>query len=269
MKAGQSHSYTLAIAISNDIDYTAAAVKAYKQHFALNNIKLYDVDIKEAYNAQMDMFSALAAPIIGKSGNRAYGLPWSISIPDGKPQAFELQNGFVGQQTSIAFQLMRHGKLSGNNGVFNQGLEMAKFWFSDKQLVDYGLPRSWWIQNEKQDGYGNKYIGDFWTYPSFTRCFTDGMEGLLDCVRFAEAYKLPQAEEWGKIIKKFGDFLLNAETADDGSFYRAYQKDIWQQDIWLMTEHTATLKYMYLMIIASMKKTYMQLVLIVLQRSLV
>ena len=225
VKAGQSHSYTLAIAISNDIDYTAAAVKAYKQHFALNNIKLYDVDIKEAYNAQMDMFSALAAPITGKSGNRAYGLPWSISIPDGKPQAFELQNGFVGQQTSIAFQLMRHGKLSGNNGVFNQGLEMAKFWFSDKQLVDYGLPRSWWIQNEKQDGYGNKYIGDFWTYPSFTRCFTDGMEGLLDCVRFAEAYKLPQAEEWGKIIKKFGDFLLNAETAGDGSFYRAYQKD--------------------------------------------
>lgn len=225
VKVGQTHSYTLAIAVSSDEEYTDAAVKSYKQHFSLNTIDLYDVDIKDAYQAQMEMFSALAAPIEGKSGKTAYGLPWSISIPDGKPQAFELQNGFVGQQTSIAFQLMRHGKLTGDSNVFNQGLEMAKFWFSDEQLVNYGLPRSWWIQGEKQDGYGNKYIGDFWTYPSFTRCFTDGMEGLLDCVRLAEAYKMPQAKEWGKIIDKFGEFLLNAETAGDGSFYRAYQKD--------------------------------------------
>lgn len=225
VKVGQSHTYTLAIAASNDDEYTAAAVTAYKQHFSLNNISLFDVDIKDAYNAQMEMFSALAAPIVGKSGKTAYGLPWSISIPDGKPHAFELQNGFVGQQTSIAFQLMRHGKLTGDDRVFNQGLEMAKFWFSDEQLVNYGLPRSWWIQNEKIDGYNNKYIGDFWTYPSFTRCFTDGMEGLLDCVRLAEAYNLEQAEAWGAIINKFGEFLLNAETAGDGSFYRAYQKD--------------------------------------------
>lgn len=225
VKVGQSHSYTLAIVASDDKEYTSAAVNAYKQHFALNSINLYDVDIKDAYNAQMDMFSALAAPIVGKSGKTAYGLPWSISIPDGVPHAFELQNGFVGQQTSIAFQLMRHGKLSGNDKIFQQGLEMAKFWFSDEQLVEYGLPRSWWIQNEKIDGYNNKYIGDFWTYPSFTRCFTDGMEGLLDCVRLAEAYNLPQTEEWSCIINKFGEFLLNAETAGDGSFYRAYQKD--------------------------------------------
>ena len=222
---GQSHTYSLALAAKLNNSYTEAAVDCYKQHLSLNDVELYKVDIKNAYNAQMEMFSALVAPIIGKSGNRAYGLPWSISIPDGKPHAFELQNGFVGQQTSIAFQLMRYGKMSGNDKAFQQGLEMAKFWYSDKQLVENGLPRSWWIQNEKIDGYNNKYIGDFWTYPSFTRCFTDGMEGLLDCLRFAEAYDLPEAEEWGKIMNKFGEFLLNAETAGDGSFYRAYQKD--------------------------------------------
>lgn len=225
VKEGLSHTYSLALGAKLNDSYTEATVDCYKQHLSLNDIELYNVNIKDAYNAQMEMFSALAAPIVGNSGNKAYGLPWSISIPDGKPHAWELQNGFVGQQTSIAFQLMRHGKKSNNNKIFEQGLEMAKFWFSDKQLVENGLPRSWWIQTEKIDGYYNKYIGDFWTYPSFTRCFTDGMEGLLDCVRLAEAYDLPEAEEWGKIINKFGEFLLNAETAGDGSFYRAYQKD--------------------------------------------
>lgn len=225
VKENQSHTYSLALGAMTNDSYTDAAIESYKQHYALNDIKLYDVDIKNAYTAQMDMFAALAAPIVGDSGKVAYGLPWSISIPDGKPHAFELQNGFVGRQTSIAYQLMRYGKETGSDEIFQKGLEMAKFWFSDEQLVEYGLPRSWWIQTKKIDGYHNEYIGDFWTYPSFTRCFTDGMEGLLDCVRLAEAYNLPQAKEWGSIVKKFGEFILSAETAGDGSFYRAYQKD--------------------------------------------
>ena len=145
VKDGQSHTYSLALGATLNDSYTEATVDCYKQHLSLNDVELYDVNIKDAYDAQMEMFSALAVPIVGNSGNRAYGLPWSISIPDGKPHAFELQNGFVGQQTSIAFQLMRHGKKSGNNNIFQQGLEMAKFWFSDKQLVENGLPRSWWI----------------------------------------------------------------------------------------------------------------------------
>ena len=225
VKEGQSHTYSLALGAQTNDSYTDAAVDSYKQHFAQNDIKLFDVDIEDAYVAQMEMFADLAAPIIGNSGNRAFGLPWSISLPDGKPQAFELQNGFVGRQASISYQLMRYGKEQGDSEAFNKGLEMAKFWFSDKQLVEYGLPRSWWIQTKKIDGYNNEYIGDFWTYPSFTRCFTDGMEGLLDCTRLAEAYDMPQAEEWAAIIRKFGEFLLSAECAGDGSFYRAYQKD--------------------------------------------
>lgn len=225
VKVGQTQSYTLAISAGVEKEFTSAAVDSYKRHYMLNKIDLFDVDIKDAYTAQMDMFAALAAPIVGNSGKVAYGLPWSISIPDGKPHAFELQNGFVGRQTSIAYQLMRYGKQKASDEIFRKGLEMAKFWFSDEQLVECGLPRSWWIQTEKIDGYNNKYIGDFWTYPSFTRCFTDGMEGLLDCVRLAEAYSIPEVEEWAAIIHKFGEFLLNAETAGDGSFYRAYQKD--------------------------------------------
>ncbi len=225
VKENQSHTYSLALGTMVNDSYTDATIESYKQHYALNKIDLFKVDIKDAYTAQMDMFAALAAPIVGNSGKVAYGLPWSISIPDGKPHAFELQNGFVGRQTSIAYQLMRYGKEQGSDEIFQKGFEMAKFWFADEQLVEYGLPRSWWIQTKKIDGYNNEYIGDFWTYPSFTRCFTDGMEGLLDCVRLAEAYSLPQAEEWGKIVKKFGEFILSAETAGDGSFYRAYQKD--------------------------------------------
>ncbi len=222
---GFSHTYSLAIAASTNENFTSAAVATYKQHFAKNNIELYDVDIRDAYVAQMEMFADLAAPIIGNNGSRAFGLPWSITLPDGRPEAFELQNGFVGRQASISYQLMQYGKEQGDNDAFQKGLEMAKFWFSDKQLVENGLPRSWWIQTNKIDGYYNTYTGDFWTYPSFTRCFTDGMEGLLDCVRLAEAYDMPEAEEWGRIINKFGEFILNVEDGGDGSFYRAYQKD--------------------------------------------
>ncbi|MBR5281850.1 MAG: hypothetical protein IKU22_03620 [Alistipes sp.] len=225
VKEGQSHTYTLALAAQTNENYTDAAVESYKHHFAQNDIELYNVNIRDAYIAQMEMFSALSAPIIGNSGKRAYGLPWSISLPDGKAQAYELQNGFVGRQASIAYQLMRYGKEKNNTEAFNDGYEMAKFWFSDQQLVENGLPRSWWIQTKKIDGYYNEYIGDFWTYPSFTRCFTDGMEGLLDCTRLAEAYNMPEAESWGAIIRKFGEFLLSVESAGDGSFYRAYQKD--------------------------------------------
>lgn len=225
VSVGNNHTYSVAIAGHSSECYTSAAVTTYKQHFGLNNIALYNVDIEDAYTAQMDMFSALAAPITGDNGSKAYGLPWSISIPDGKPHAFELQNGFVGRQTTIAYHLMRYGKQTGNDAIFQQGLEMAKFWFADKQLVEYGLPRSWWIQTNKIDGYHNTYTGDFWTYPSFIRCVTDGMEGLLECVRLAEAYNLEQAEQWAAIINKFGEFILNAQHAGDGSFYRAYQKD--------------------------------------------
>ena len=76
---------------------------------------------------------------------------------------------------------------------------------------------------QKEDGYGNKYTGTFWSYPSFIRCATDGMEGLLDCVRLACAYNLPQKNEWMDTLCKFGEFLLvKARNEGDGSFYRAY-----------------------------------------------
>ncbi|MDR1720680.1 MAG: hypothetical protein LBR67_11290, partial [Dysgonamonadaceae bacterium] len=69
------------------------------------------------------MFAQLAGPI---NNGAAYGVPWSLSLPEGKPHAFELQNGFVGQQTSIAFQLMRYGLEQEQKDIFEKGLAMAQ-----------------------------------------------------------------------------------------------------------------------------------------------
>lgn len=220
VQKGFAHQYEISIYVSKGQCYTSAATEAYKKHFNLYDIKLFDVDMKDVYKSQLDMFAQLAGPI---NGGTAYGVPWSLSLPEGKPHAFELQNGFVGQQTSIAFQLMRYGLEQDQKDIFEKGLAMARFWFNDEQLIQYGLPRSWWIQGTKEDGYGNKYTGTFWSYPSFIRCATDGMEGLLDCVRLACAYNLPQKNEWMDTLCKFGEFLLvKARNEGDGSFYRAY-----------------------------------------------
>lgn len=217
---GFSQRYEVSIYVSKNKHYTAAATEAYKKHFNLYDIDFFKVDIQDVYKAQLDMFEQLAAPI---NDGDAFGIPWSLSVPEGQPHAFELQNGFVGQQTSIAYQLMRYGLEQKREDIFDKGLAMADFWFSDEQLVQHGLPRSWWIQGTKEDGYGNKYTGTFWSYPAFIRCATDGMEGLLDCVRLARAYHLPQEKEWMEILSLFGEFLLvKAESAGDGSFYRAY-----------------------------------------------
>ena len=79
------------------------------------------------------------------------------------------------------------------------------------------LPIVWW------DPLNTDTAGRTRGYPSFLRCFVDGMEGILDAYKLAHKNG-EDREKWLAALVKVADFLAENQN-DDGSYYRAYFTD--------------------------------------------
>ncbi|MDR1720681.1 MAG: hypothetical protein LBR67_11295 [Dysgonamonadaceae bacterium] len=51
VQKGFAHQYEISVYVSKDQSYTSAATEAYKKHFNLYDIKLFDVDMKDVYKS--------------------------------------------------------------------------------------------------------------------------------------------------------------------------------------------------------------------------
>ena len=121
--------------------------------------------------------------------------------------------GFIGQQTSVGFNLIREGYKRHDENLIYQGTKIVDFWTSPT-IMSERVPIVWWDPRE------NETAGHSRGYPCFLRCFCDGMEGVLDAYRITKANG-DEKEQWYAALVKVADFLADYQN-EDGSFYRCY-----------------------------------------------
>jgi len=104
-----------------------------------------------------------------KQYNGIPGLPFAVNLQDGTPKFVSFQMGFVGQQTTAAFQLLRYGLATRQSEIIAKGEAIVDFW-ATQSLTEAGLPRTWY----------DPFPQPHWIpYNTFLRIASDGAEGIL------------------------------------------------------------------------------------------
>lgn len=214
VKEGNKHSYSVALIPDKKADYNDAMVYAFSTAYAIEKPEIMKIDMDEIYRQNIDLFKA-EYRTFGSGRAKAAGLPWSLDLPDGKnTEGVSFQMGFVGQQIAVGYHMYRYGLDHNDTDIRDKGKSIVDFWVSDAIMQTY-FPTVWWDPAE------NATAGQRREYPSFLRCFVDGMEGLLDAYRISAAYRQPQ-ESWNNALQRVASHLVQKQNAD-GSFYRAYK----------------------------------------------
>lgn len=219
--------YQVGLSFSKTEDYVEGATQAFKAHLMLNDLENYDVDMGKVYEAQVDMWNQTMQSV----NDDAAGVPWSFGVPSGKIEAWKLESGFVGQQTQIAYQVLRDAFEKNDREMIDLGLKAVSFWTDKAQIKDgpgAGLMKT-------RYDYG-QFQYDTIHYPIFLRTMNDGYEGLLDATRLTEAYAQDEryadytyngqtldqcADKFSAACDLYAQFLVNKQN-EDGSYYRAY-----------------------------------------------
>lgn len=210
VKEGGGHSYTLSIIPDNKESFTDAMAYAYQKAYMAENPEITDkVDIDEIYEDNI-------VPLKGEYkayGTESFGWPWSVHLNGNITEGYSFQMGFVGMHTELGYQLVSYGKMKNDSEAYQMGVNVLDMW-ADFAL-ETTLPRVW--INPSATGPKD------WGYPSFLRCFTDGMEGLLNGY-LNEKNDGTVHQNWINAVLKTADFLVNNQN-EDGSYYRAYEYD--------------------------------------------
>lgn len=217
VKENNSHTYKVGLVPCKEDTYTDAMVETYQNVYSSQDHYLAEIDMAEVYEQNIEVFSDTYKEYTYNGEVVAAGLPWSLALPTGEAgQGYTFQMGFVGQQLPAGYQMYRYGLDNNDSKVLKQGETIVSFWAKKVNGSTY-FPVVWW------DPQNNASGGSKRSYPSFLRCMVDGMEGLLDACRIADAYGKTNLE-WKNALTKFASNLV-AKQNDDGSFYRAYNTD--------------------------------------------
>lgn len=210
---GSGHKYRVALILNKTCSYTDAMTDSFREAYSLENPIVCKMSIEDIYKDNLILFKDEYTSF-GTGGLISAGLPWSLALPDGKnTQGVSFQMGFVGQQIACGYHLYRYGKDYNDSDAVAKGKSIIDFWTSDP-IMSACFPIVWW------DPVNNDTAGQARGYPSFLRCFVDGMEGLLDACRISEAYNDRQ-DRWEWALDKVASNLVEKQN-EDGSFYRAY-----------------------------------------------
>ncbi len=213
VEVGTSHTYKLSITPTTEQTYAKAMTKSFKAAYTAEEPYIdTTVNIDDIYDYNIEIFEDTYKEF-GTGKVIAAGLPWSIKLEDGSIVEYTFQMGFVGQQIPAAYHLMSTGYANNDASLVQKGTAMVDFWTSQTIMSD-ALPTVWW------DPRDTETAGQSRGYPSFLRCFIDGMEGALDAYRVAKANGVEKTQ-WKNAVVKVGEFLVNNQNSD-GSFYRAY-----------------------------------------------
>ena len=234
VKEGNIHSYSVALIPDKKDNYNEAMMYAFGMGYKTEEPTIVDMNMDEIYRQNIELFKA-EYRMFGKGNIKAAGLPWSLDLPDGtNTEGISFQMGFVGQQIAVGYHMYRYGLDHHDSETREKGKSMVDFWVSDAIMKTY-FPTVWW------DPADNATAGQRREYPSFLRCFVDGMEGLLDAYRISVAHNEPQ-EAWNQALKRVASNLVKKQN-EDGSFYRAYKTNVAIRFLVKMFEHTGETKY--------------------------
>ncbi len=204
--------YDLTLHAENTDSYSEASVNVYNVHFTLQDQRIVATDIDQVYNAVCEDFKTFMLSNTA-SGVISYGLPWRVTIENGKIGPKSYQAGFVGQQIPAAYHMLYYGIMNDDAKSFTNGMNVLDFWIDTGMMTGAGIPKIWY------DGNYNY----FWKYPTFTRMAVDAMEGLLDAYRLVTAHGVDR-QSWYDAITAYADFLVREQNSD-GSWFRCYNWD--------------------------------------------
>ena len=224
MSVGSSHTYRISIIPEKQDTYAKSMTETFKAAFNAESPEVaQDVDIDSIYDDNIEVFSETYKEF-DTDGIVEAGVPFSLDLtsPDtygdwSSSQGYTFQMGFIGQQTSIGYFLLSEGIEMKDAVMEDKGRTMLDFWASSK-IMGTTLPPVWWDPNNGDV----TATGAARAYPSFLRCFVDGMEGMLDACVYARKNGIPGYENWEAAVLKVGSWMAENQN-EDGSFYRAYE----------------------------------------------
>lgn len=219
VEVGTTHTYRVGLIPEKNERYSDAMIASYKSAYLAEERYVADVDMEEIMEQNMEIFQGEYREFSFRKELTAAGLPWSLTLPDASvDQGYSFQMGFVGQQLPLGYQMYRYGLMNDDSKLQEKGINIVNTW-TKKAIQGTYFPVVWWDPTNSASG------GSPRNYPCFLRCMVDGMEGMLDAYRVAEAYgEESQHQEWYNVVYKFATNLVAVQN-EDGSFYRAYNKD--------------------------------------------
>ncbi len=203
-----SQSYKLLIRVCSRTDFDALMRDSWRTAFEAMPPPIVPVSADRVYANSIDLLNHFAADYKGIPG-----LPFAVSIPDGKIRDVSMQMGFVGEQIPCAYHLITAGFARNDASLVGKGERIVDFW-AGHAMTPEGLPRTWY------DTKPNPHWRD---YKTFTRIATDGMEGMLQAWRRMKLNRRDKPE-WLSACRAYGNWLL-AHQNSDGSFCRQYDFD--------------------------------------------
>ncbi len=202
--------YDMTIMADVTSDFDTAMIDAYNNQFMLEDVRIVNTDIDECYSVINEDFKTLLLSN-SRNGITSYGLPWRVTLEDGRIGPMSYQAGFVGQQIPCAYNMMVYGVKNNDSKSLENGIKVLDFWVDEIDMMSpAGVPKIWY------DGVSNRWAG----YPTFTRMAVDAMEGLFDAYRLAEANGIKK-DNWIQAVTACAEWFVRAQNSD-GSWYRCY-----------------------------------------------
>lgn len=213
-----AHTYKLSIYGKFNDTFNDALVDSFEVGYCNLKSKIIDeFDNRTAYEQAIVAFNSEYREF-GTGAIKSAGLPWELKLETSQiAREYSFQFGFVGMQSSVGANLYHEGLFANNAGLKRKGETILNFWASNSINDEY-FPNVWWDANNNNAAGGQRR-----SYACYLRCMVDGMEGLLDAYNFSLDYGEPR-QDWLDVVKRFADNLV-AKQNNDGSFYRAYNKN--------------------------------------------
>lgn len=207
IKTGVKHSYSLTFGFNQTKNFPNMVETVWKQAWDKYTPSIYKMDVKDAYEASIEVLDAYLLNL-----NGAPGWPFSIYLPNGVARAYNYQMGFIGFQISNGYFLLRKGLESNNQEYVRKASDVIDFWVNNSQMEN-GLIRTW------ADAYVDR--GVTWRdYETYMRVAAGGMEGMMGAWNIMKKHGNDRPE-WLAYCKRYGDWLTNNQE-EDGSFYLRY-----------------------------------------------
>ena len=207
VKEGVKHIYSLAFGFNETRAFPELVEMVWKQAWNKYTPAIHKVDVKDAYEASIEVLDAYLLNL-----NGAPGWPFSIYLPNGIARAYNYQMGFIGFQISNAYFLLRKGLETDNKEYVRKASEVIDFWVNNSQQ-ESGLVSSW------VDAYADRKA-TWRDYEAYMRVAAGGMEGMMGAWNIMKKYGIDKPE-WLSYCKKYADWLIRNQE-DDGSFYLRY-----------------------------------------------
>ncbi len=200
--------------------FTYSTLKAYGKGSA----PLFELDLEALYASSIRLLNTVYLET-GTGNLKAAGLPFAVPLDEARRTTFydpSMQMGFVGAQTSLAAQMIKHGYKTGDNQLIERGRKMIDFWTS---AVIYpssnALPFPWWDRFENASGGAPRRTKANNIYPAFLRIICDGMDGIMEAHKFMRIKGETPPQPWMASVLRVAEFFKTKQESD-GSLRRAY-----------------------------------------------